>query len=385
VGQVFSDRQRTDTRHKSGESDYAFYDRAAGPFWDRVRLFVEDMVARYRSDSLAGLVGRLKSGRENDFQGAIWELLVHDTLLGLGFAVTCHPDIPGMSTHPDFLAESGDCSLYIEATVLGEDKGNIHQERLRSRVYEEIDERVRSYRFWVDIEFDQDGHQTPPFGPLARALEAWLERLEDGGPSGGEGYSWSHEPSGWRLTFRPFTKGSSMDDDRVIHTGGVGEAHIVNDRVRIRKAIKGKARNYGTALHHPLVVALGLFRDFSDDTDVMDALYGDVVYTNGLAGGPAVRDRAPNGVWTASSRHQKLLSAVVTCKRPEIADAAQLSPQLWPNPWADLQIPCEPPSMRVITLGDEVAKQRAATVPHRHLLGLPQAWPGPEPPFPPRT
>ena len=55
----------------SGESTYAFLDRVAGPFWDRIRRLIEDWVNDYCPDDQAEMVGRLQSGIDINFTAAI--------------------------------------------------------------------------------------------------------------------------------------------------------------------------------------------------------------------------------------------------------------------------------------------------------------------------
>ena len=42
MASVFSDRTRLDASPLSGESMYAFLDRVAGPFWDRIRQLINE-------------------------------------------------------------------------------------------------------------------------------------------------------------------------------------------------------------------------------------------------------------------------------------------------------------------------------------------------------
>jgi hypothetical protein len=107
MGAVFSNRQRTDTTPRVGnESTFAFLERVAGAFWDRVRSLIEDMVSRYCPSSVPDVVGRLQSGDDDQFHGAFWELVVHETLVRLGFR--CHlPPFPLWDHYPSRLPRPG--------------------------------------------------------------------------------------------------------------------------------------------------------------------------------------------------------------------------------------------------------------------------------------
>lgn len=84
---VFSDRERVDTSPRGRESTFAFLDRVAGPFWDRVRQLLEDWVNDYSPAGRAELVGRMRRGSDLDFIGAYWELMCYYGLRALGFQV----------------------------------------------------------------------------------------------------------------------------------------------------------------------------------------------------------------------------------------------------------------------------------------------------------
>jgi hypothetical protein len=76
VTPVFSDRTRLDASPSSGESMYAFLDRVAGPFWDRIRQLIEDWVNDYCPDDQAEMVARLRTKSDIDFTASYWELLL---------------------------------------------------------------------------------------------------------------------------------------------------------------------------------------------------------------------------------------------------------------------------------------------------------------------
>lgn len=113
---IFSTFTRTDASPAShGESHADFLDRVAGSYWDQVRDLVEDWFARLSPDARADVRGRLQSRDDRQSRGAFFELYLHECLLRMGYAVTCHPELDGTSRRPDFLAEKDGRSFYIEA------------------------------------------------------------------------------------------------------------------------------------------------------------------------------------------------------------------------------------------------------------------------------
>jgi hypothetical protein len=391
---VFSDRQRLDASPRSGESTYAFLDRVAGPVWDRIRQLIEDWVTDYNAGDRAEMVTRLQSGKDDiAFTAAYWELLLYQGLKALRFEVTCHPQVAGTTKRPDFLVEGDKCSFYLEAKVLGDDLADLRRYQRRNDIYHELNARVRSDNFFVRVQFDKEGAQPIPIRRLADATQIWLDGLDPAeirkevaaaGPLGTAPLVWEDQRSGWTVAVVPMPKSSSGGGDRIVGLMG-GDAFYIDDRTPIRKALDEKAHRYGNELDKPFVVGLGILRPFADDTDVMDALFGDDVYifdpsTN--VGNPA---RRPNGLWIGPEGPRcHRLSAVLVSGYVAPWLSAKTELRLWKNPWATLPLHCD--AGGVVTIidpkDDGSLVATAATMTTGELLGLPPDWPGPEPAFP---
>lgn len=390
---VFSDRNRTNTSPLSGESMHSFLDRVAGPVWDRIRQLIEDWVNDHCPDGQTDLVGRLRSGDDIAFTAAYWELLLYQGMKALGFEVTCHPEVAGTTRHPDFLAENDKCSFYLEAKVLGPDSVDRKRDQTRNDIYHELNARVNSDDFAVQIQFDREAAQPIPIRKLAEATQAWLDELDPNevrkqvraaGPLGATPYLWEDERSGWSVALVPVLRSSSGDSGRLVGITGV-DASWIDDRTPILKALGEKAHRYGNELGRPFVVALGMLRPFADDTDVMDALFGNEVYLFDPSTGAGNLARRPNGLWRGpEGPRTRRLSAVLigAYVAPWLSAATEL--RLWQNPWAMFPIHCDAASVATIISpeGDGSLAATAATVSTGELFGLPADWPGPEPAFP---
>jgi hypothetical protein len=372
---------------------YAFLDRVAGPVWDRIRQLIEDWVTDYNAGDRAEMVTRLQSGKDDiAFTAAYWELLLYQGLKALGFKVTCHPQVAGTTKRPDFLVEGDKCSFYLEAKVLGDDFADLRQYQTRNDIYHELNARVRSDNFFVRVQFDKEGAQPIPIRRLADATQIWLDGLDPAevrkevaaaGPLGAAPLVWEDQRSGWTVALVPMPKTSSGGGDRIVGLMG-GDASYIDDRTPIRKALDKKAHRYGNELDKPFVVGLGILRPFADDTDVMDALFGDDVYifdpsTN--VGNPA---RRPNGLWTGPEGPRcHRLSAVLVSGYVAPWLSAKTELRLWKNPWATFPLHCD--AGGVVTIvdpkDDGSLVATAATMSTGELLGLPRDWPGPEPAF----
>jgi hypothetical protein len=372
---------------------YAFLDRVAGPFWDRIRQLIEDWVNDYCPDDQAEMIARLHNKSDIDFTAAYWELLLYHGLKALGFEVTCHPEIAGTTRRPDFLVENEECSFYLEAKVLGEDAVDRRRDKARNDIYHALNARVNSDDFFVWIQFDQEGARPIPIGRLADATQAWLDGLDPGqvrrqtqvaGPLGATPHVWQDQPSGWTVALVPILKSSSGGGMRIVGLMG-GGASWIDDRTPIRKALHQKAHRYGNELDRPFVVALGVLRAFADDTDVMDALFGNEVYRFDPSTGVGSSARRPDGVLIGpDGPRSRRLSAVLVGAyvAPWLSAATEL--KLWKNPWATFPLDCGAGGVATIIepKDDGSLAATAAIMSTGELFGLPPDWPGPEPAFP---
>src|ERR1022692_3745375 len=162
VGLVFSDRQRSDPRPRAGESQYAFLDRIAGPFWDRIRQLIDAWADGYSPADQTDVVRRLQSADDLQFLGAYWELLLFHGLKAMGFQVSCHPEVADVSTRPDFLVQGDQCSTYVEAKVLGDGRATRQQDKRRDDVEHGLNSRVRSDEIMVQLLFKKEGARPIP-------------------------------------------------------------------------------------------------------------------------------------------------------------------------------------------------------------------------------
>jgi len=127
-----------------------------------------------------------------------------------------------------------------------------------------------------------------------------------------------------------------------------------------------------------------VLRPFVDDTDVMDALFGDGAYQFDPSTGNGKSVRKANGLVIGTIGPQsRRLSAVLVSNNVAPWSAAKTRLVLWKNPWATFPLRCDAGGV-VTTIdlkNDGSLSVAAATVSTGQLLGLPADWPGPEPAF----
>jgi hypothetical protein len=371
---------------------YAFLDRVAGPVWDRIRSLIEDWVNSYPATDQADILGPLRSSDDMKFTAAYWELLLYHGLKALGFEVFCHPEVPGTKKRPDFLVGRDKCSFYLEAKILGENAVDRRRDGVRNQIYHELNARVRSDDFAVQVQFDRESDQAIPIRKLANVTQSWLDGLDvnevrrvaqAAGPLGAAPYIWEDQPTGWTVALVPVLKNSRRGGRITGITGG--DVSWVDDRKPIRKALDEKTHRYGNELGKPFVVALGLLRPFADDTDVMDALFGSEVYLFDPSTGVGNSARRPDGLWIGPDgpRARRLSAALVASYvAPWLSAHTEL--KLWKNPWAEFPLDCDAGgAVTTIEPKDDGSLSASnATVSTGDLFNLPSDWPGPEPAFP---
>ena len=120
-----------------------------------------------------------------------------------------------------------------------------------------------------------------------------------------------------------------------------------------------------------------------EPNDISSALYGTmaVQYQQGAPGSSkSIRQR--NGTWMGESGPRgRRMSAVLTAVQLHPSTMAKNQLALWLNPWADVPLDAEWP----FSVGTGTDKGHVGfeerLVDMAALLGLPEAWPGPEDPF----
>lgn len=132
---VFDDIVRTDAkvaRHDEGR--FEFLNRTASRYFGMCRDLVEEWFSHVPVDHQAGLRGNLRSDLHH--RSAFWELYLHEAYRRSGYTVEIHPDVPGRSTHPDFLLSRGGDRFYLEAVTVGQSPAERAEEARLSRVHQ---------------------------------------------------------------------------------------------------------------------------------------------------------------------------------------------------------------------------------------------------------
>lgn len=397
---VFSENHRSDpTPATYSESTFAFLDRAAGAYWERIQALIEAWFGRFCPEEASHLRSRLRSHDEQHFRGAFWELYCHETLCRLNYEVTCHPDV-GTGRRPDFLATQGSGRLLVEATVTSDSAADVAAKHREDQVYDALN-RLNSPNFYLALQVENVGSESPSAAKLRPKLESWLQSLDpdelaeqislDGtlllSPRA-PAFEWRE--GGWKIRFLPIPKkpeARGQPGARPIGMHGPASAFIVDDKEPIRRAVTEKSNSYGsTGL--PFAVALNTHSFSPDDHDVIDALFGSEQVTitanaDGTTGYEA--SRALDGVWFGRHGVQnRRVSAVLVAHNLAPWNILTNVPTLWHHPDADHPITVGDVPWRQAKIDSSSGKPSFTppTVSLPEFFGLEQEWPGPEDPFP---
>jgi hypothetical protein len=109
---IFDNKERTDLNFANHLDDvFDFYDRSAKPEFAKVRGIINQWFTYYPQSEKSELKIRFKKA----FSPAFFELFIYQLFTKQGFTLTPHPQVQGTNKAPDFLAEKGNLSFYIEA------------------------------------------------------------------------------------------------------------------------------------------------------------------------------------------------------------------------------------------------------------------------------
>jgi hypothetical protein len=376
---LFDDVQHTDASgRRYSEDSFAFLNRVSGTAWARIREVLEGWYAGF-PDTNGDLRSRFRSHDPRQHYPAWWELYMHRLLRALGFEVTVHPNVPGTDGHPDFLAERGEDSFYVEArTVFSGIVAPNRREQLEAAIQDVINT-IDASSFFVDLKYERIGTSMPSQQDIRQPIEAWLATLDPDTTPAFSDQAWEPITFGdWEISLRPNGRPPEhreRPDNRLIGmlTGLGGR---VDDIPRIRSAIVRKGKSYGTP-DKPLLVAALAMNGFVDDRAVMGALFGSEAVQVDVATGASRLTRSPDGVWVGKGGPAgKRVSAVLLGVGIWPSSIGTAWPRIWHHYAPTYKLTTELPFSTAQVVGEELALGDA-TRSAAEVLDVPNDWPGP--------
>jgi hypothetical protein len=311
-------------------------------------------------------------------------LFLHHFLLRCGFEVEFHPDIAGITTHPDFLvSRNGQGLFYFEAIAVSNSASEEAAANRMNQVYDALNN-LQSPDFYLGLRVE-GAPQTPvPAARLRTALARWLAELDveaiqrcylEDRHEDVPAYEWSHD--GWRIAFDPMPKGDEARGDLSVRPIGMtmpARATWLEQDRSLRDGVASKDRYGRLAL--PFVVAIQVIDEFGiDGIDVMNGLFGQEAMAFDTLGNTRP-GRVPNGAWVSPNGpvHQTI-SAVMAWSRLDPWHFARLEPIVVQNPYATVPLPNDllPVAQHVVDHQRAVLVEQTGTS-MEDLLGLAKNW-----------
>ena len=382
---VYTSRSRTDPRpRRAAEPEAEFYERIAGPYWDQVREVINEWWSHLPEHVQTGLRSRLLDrNSDSNVSSALWELYLHEMLLGSGCTVEIEQALGSRGKNPDFLVAFDDEQFVIEAIWTTQRIGDTPHNKLTQSLIDAIDA-VPSPSFYLWVSVNTTGPAAPPQKGLKAGLTRWLTDLDPDQVLTDDvrhnmplpTHTW--QEAGWSISFQAFPRSPDKRGTPSSRTIGMYPGGDWFSSDLVFDAVKKKGKKYGE-LSLPFIVAVGNAVTFPDDEDIETSLYGKTV-EHVHAGRASTFSRRSDGYWTTPQDHgHGRVSGVLVVDNPAPWTWANNTPVLWLSPDPNsIKAPILPTWSTVQLAGEQVERHPPATPAHT-AVGLTEAWPTGEP------
>ncbi|MBO3674795.1 hypothetical protein J5X86_07025 [Streptomyces sp. NEAU-YJ-81] len=309
---------------------------------------------------------------------ALWELYLHEMLLGSGCTVEIEQQRGTRGKNPDFLVTRDGQQFVVEAIWTAQRLGDTGPKSLPPQLTDAID-RVPSPNFLLSYKLDSAGSGTPPQKRLKTGLTRWLASLDPDQVIAQyeckfplPRHTW--QEAGWCLTFEAFPRSPGRRGDPTSRAIGIHPAVWVDDESdRVLDAVRKKGGKYGD-LALPFIVAVGHAALFPEIEDTENALYGtSIEYASART--PTLA-RQPDGYWTATYDHaHSRVGGVLILDNPAPWTWTKNTPVLWQSPDPNSLPAPVLPAWATAQLVEAQVEHRLAACPIHTALGLPEHWP----------
>ncbi len=379
---IFDPGERTqDWPCRHGEPTSSFLNRIAGPFWDDVRQLIQSWADHVEKDEdYRDLAGRLADRNDQQYEAALLELTVHESLLRSGHQVEIHPEIPGKSARPDFRAIGSSGPFYVEVISPGLSGAALVKKNRVDRFLDTIND-LGDQNFLLQIVHLDAGPNDARGAAARRDIARWLSGLDPDEPrERSEAHRHVWRDQGWVLIVAAIALPAKHRGPQDRSIGVYSHYPVASARhgLTVRKALAAKRSKYGN-LGAPFVIVCGIdFRD-THDWHVTGALLGREEFTyvqdsdeeevrrvGGFFGSP--------GDWQATR-----VSAVVIANRVKPQQLHTGRIDTWIHPAAEFPLGSTPflPEARKTWDGEHLATGSRANI--TEFFGLPDPWPRHEP------
>ena len=375
---LFDDFERTNTCDKpSAQEMVDFINESAWPLSGRVRTTFEQWFSNYPDDRKKNLRRRFREGH-HQHDSAAFEIMLHELLRRLGFAVVVEPQLREGHGRPDFaVTDQRGRASYIEATV-AEYTGMRLGDPLQNEVFDAINE-IRPPD-GIALRADPRGalEQAPSRARIQETVRGWLEGIDPARIIEGaavENRRLRFRCGKWRLklTAIPWRPGNAH---QLIQAGPMPFSTDIDDVAYLKSKLLTKARKYRN-LDKPLIVAVSIPGSPVDTNDQIATLFGALDGGHSIGGAHTVvtgAARVPDSAWLDNDGPRYSGLHGVTFFRDWMRSVADSHACTYINPFIDAQIPEE-----LLQLGS--TRVEDGKVVHEdgprlgEILDLPKDWP----------
>ena len=324
---IFDEVERNDQSWmRRDESLFEYHNRAADPYIFSIRNTIEKWFQSYPTEGKKDLQKRLRSVRDDQFQGAFFELLLHQMLFNLGCNTRVHPKIECVNASPDFLVNEGDYSCYIEAKSVDSKSSSFALNPDEQDVINKLNSLDSPY-FHIGVDMEGKLSKTLSNAEVRRPFIKLLENygpdevqriIDDGSMYDAPSETISH--GGWTLKGWLHPISSHGRDNRqasrmVLYPY---KARFLDIKTSVVNALKEKASKYGKPAF-PLVLAISSMDPFFQAREAeLEVLFGKGVYL------PEMQEygRMKNGFW--HDQWSSRVSAVWIFHRADVLNLCSL-------------------------------------------------------------
>lgn len=257
---------------------YTYYNDSARADIDQVRTQLESWFVNYPENEKEELKSRVKA----TFNPAIFELFIFTLFTELGYLLEIHPEIPGTTKRPDYLAKKGNDQFYIEVkfmTMLSQSEQAL--ERRKNAVLDAIN-KIDASNFLLKLEeiFFLDNSQ-PSGKEIIRFFnkkiatyspddytEGLMQRGFEGMPE------LIYEDDKIKIKTKLLPKSPLHRGTKSRSIGAHPSVTLIgNDSEDIKGSLETKAKRYGNP-NAPYIICLNKQSVGLDLIEVQEALYG---------------------------------------------------------------------------------------------------------------
>jgi hypothetical protein len=369
---LFNQINRTELRPKYySEPIFRYLNISANPRIEQVRLLLEKWFTSYPQHEGAKFISRFQSVRDEDHLSSFYELFLHELLLKHGYdvAIEAPPPWPTQKVI-DFKATSPVFTIFVEATLLMDDKSNT---AFIDKLYDLINGKLNSPDYFLMVDIDK-GMQSQP---SAKSICAFLERMFTESDYDDilrlfredeirriPRWSFPHESK--NITFTPIPKSPIARGTSGIKPIGISYARAewVLPQSIISK-LEEKGSRYGTPTL-PYVIAINVTDPMFDKSDIEQALFGFDPSDSGK-----VKDTQYQGLFTSTGGPKYTrISGILISQQLLPWTIEHSESYLVLNPWAG--IPLDKTALRVPVAEFSGGKLHYTKgLAHQEIFGMP--------------